>query len=253
MDRSDGEHPLPLTLQSDRFRWSASWPMTLLTCAAVVLFVGLGRWQWQRAERSRTLTQQFALLAASPLALGNRSIGSLPRYSTVRVQGRYDVQHQFLLENISHDGEPGYDVLTPLRLDDGRALIVNRGWIPLTVSRAQLPHVLFEPPASLWLTGRLDNLPVPGISLGRAAPSPGAQWPKLTSFPTMQDLATALHTPLEPRQLLLGAREPFGYARDWHPGGLTADRHVSYAVQWWAFAALALVLFVMLNRKPKHQ
>ena len=244
---------MPLTLQSDRFRWSASWPMTLLTCAAVVLFVGLGRWQWQRAERSRALTQQFAQLSASPLALGNHSIGSLPRYSTVQVQGHYDTQHQFLLENISHDGEPGYDVLTPLRLADGRSLIINRGWIPLTASRAQLPHVLFEPPPALRLTGRLDNLPVPGISLGHAAPSPGPQWPKLTSFPTLQDLAVALQTPLEPRQLLLDAREPFGYARDWHPGGLTADRHVGYAVQWWAFAALALALYVLLNRKPKQR
>jgi cytochrome oxidase assembly protein ShyY1 len=42
---------LPLTLQFGRFRWSASWPMTLLTLAAVVLFFILGRWQWQRAEQ----------------------------------------------------------------------------------------------------------------------------------------------------------------------------------------------------------
>jgi surfeit locus 1 family protein len=48
--------------------------------------------------------------------------------------------------------------------------------------------------------------------------------------------------------LLLNPDEPFGYLRDWHPGGLSAERHLSYAVQWWSFAALALVLYAVLNR-----
>jgi surfeit locus 1 family protein len=244
---------LPLTVKSGHFHWSASWFMTLLTLAAALLFVRLGVWQWHRAQEKSALQQQFS---AGSLAVANLSSGStagLPRYAQLRVDGRYDTEHQFLLDNISHDGRPGYEVLTPLHLRDGLILIINRGWVPLTGPRSQLPDVRFEPDASLSVSGRLDNLPVVGISLGHVPPSITGAWPKLTSFPTMSDLSVALGTPLESRQLLLNPGEPFGFVRDWQLSGFGPGRHLSYAVQWWCFAALAVVLYGYLNwhRNPR--
>jgi surfeit locus 1 family protein len=221
--------------------------MTLLTLAAVVLFVILGRWQWHRAEQKRALADDFGAGGQSVAELGARAASELPRYAQVRLQGSYDGEHQFLLDNISHDGQPGYEVLTPLRLTDGRAVVVNRGWVPLTASRSQLPQVQLDSAAPQTPTGRLDNLPVVGIALGHVPPAPGAPWPKLTSFPTMADLSAALGQPLQSRQLLLNPGEPFGYVRDWHPSGLGPARHLSYAIQWWAFGALALVLYGYMN------
>ena len=133
-------------------------------------------------------------------------------------------------------------------LADGRTLLVNRGWIALTSSRRQLPDIALSVDGELAAAGKLDDLPVVGIALGHVAPSGGTDWPKLTSFPTMADLSTALGRPTEARQLLLNVDEPRGYLRDWHPGGLTAVQHLSYAVQWWSFAALALLLYGILNR-----
>ncbi len=163
------------------------------------------------------------------------------------LQGSYDGQHQFLLDNMSHAGRPGYEVLTPLQLADGRTVIVNRGWVALSASRARLPEIGLDATAPVTALGRLDDLPVAGIALGHVAPAPGTAWPKLTSFPTMADLAAALGRPLEPRQLLLDADQPLGYVRDWRPSGLGPARHLAYAVQWWTFAALALGLYVYLN------
>jgi surfeit locus 1 family protein len=230
-------------------RWSASWPLTLLTAVAVACFVSLGRWQWHRADAKRQLAAAFAAGNASAQALGDRSTAAVPRYTHVQVQGRYDAAHQFLLENLSHDGHPGYQVLTPLRLSDGRTLVVNRGWLPLTRSRREPPDVGFDSTAgsSVAVSGKLDALPVAGIALGRQAPASGTDWPKLTSFPTMSDLSAALGTPLESQQLLLDAQEPQGYLRDWHMNGFGPERHIAYAVQWWAFATLALGLYARLN------
>jgi cytochrome oxidase assembly protein ShyY1 len=148
---------------------------------------------------------------------------------------------------MSHDGQPGYEVLTPLQLSDGRTVIVNRGWVPLTGSRTQLPDVTLLAAAPLAAVGRLDELPVAGIALGHVPPAAGAPWPKLTSFPTMADLSASLGQPLQSRQLLLDPAQPAGFVRDWHPGGLGPARHLSYAVQWWAFGALALVLYGYMN------
>lgn len=249
MHAHDGALNLPLTLNFGRLRWSATWFMTALTIAAVVLFINLGRWQWQRAAQKNALDANFSAGTRAVTLLESGSSAMLARYAQVRLQGRYDGAHQFLLDNISHDGQPGYEVLTPLLMADGRSMIVNRGWVPMTASRAQLPPIALNSTAPLAVTGRLDALPVVGISLGHIAPAVSGPWPRLTSFPTMTDLSVALGRTLETRQLLLDADQPLGYLRDWHPSGMAADRHLSYAIQWWLFAALALVLYGYMNRR----
>ena len=238
---------MPLTLEFGRFRWSATWPMTLLTLAAIVLFVNLGRWQWHRAQQKQALAASFDAGGRTLAEPGTQPISDLPRYAQLRLSGSYDGEHQFLLDNMSHNGQPGYEVLTPLRLADGRTVMVNRGWVPLTASRRQLPDVRLNLAAPQSPTGRLDDLPVAGIALGHVAPAPGAQWPKLASFPTMADLSAALGQPLQSRQLLLNPDQPLGYVRDWHPAGLGPERHLSYAIQWWSFGALALLLYGYMN------
>ncbi|HEY4975545.1 MAG TPA: SURF1 family protein, partial [Steroidobacteraceae bacterium] len=187
--------------------------MTLLTLAAIVLFVNLGRWQWHRAQHKQALADSFAAGSHSLEELGARATAELPRYAQVRLQGSYDGEHQFLLDNMSHNGQPGFEVLTPLRLPDGRTVIVNRGWVPLTASRSQLPDVRSDFAAAPPPAGRLDDLPVAGIALGHVPPAAGTQWPKLTSFPTMADLSAALGQPLQSRQLLLDPGEPAGFVR----------------------------------------
>jgi surfeit locus 1 family protein len=242
------EAVLPLTLTFRRGRWSASGLMTLLTLIAVLGFTRLGIWQWHRAEAKRAIAAAFTAGSGSIHDLDAGSTAELPRFALVRVHGQYDGAHQFLLENLSHDGQPGYEVLTPLQLEGGRTLMVNRGWLPLTASRQRPPDVSLAPMSGdMLVSGRLDALPVPGIALGRLPPQPGAPWPKLTSFPTIADLSAAIGRPLEPQQLLLAPDAPLGYVRDWHPTGIGPERHIAYAVQWWGFAVVALVLYARLN------
>ena len=223
--------------------------MTLATLAAVVLFINLGQWQWHRAQQKNALDASFSAGARQVSELGAGSSSTLARYAQVRVSGHYDGEHQFLLDNMSHAGRPGYEVLTPLLLADGRAVIVNRGWVPIIDSRAHLPQIQLDAAAPTTPAGRLDELPVAAVALGHVPPTAGPLWPKLTSFPTMADLARSLGRPLETRQLLLNPDEPLGYVRDWHPSGLGPERHISYAIQWWIFAALALGLYGYMNRQ----
>lgn len=224
--------------------------MTLLTVVAVIAFIELGLWQWHRAALRHAQTQAFSAGTDRTADLSHESVAALPRYTQVSVVGRLDETHQFLLDNMSHDGQPGYQALTPMQLADGRTVLINRGWLPITQSRSQLPNIAL--PAhddTVTLVGRLDNLPVPGIALGHLAPDAKAPWPKITSFPLMSDLAAALGRPVEPRQVLLLGTQPFGFVRDWSPEGLSEARHLSYAIQWWGFAALAVVLYGLLNRR----
>ncbi|HTY92574.1 MAG TPA: SURF1 family protein [Steroidobacteraceae bacterium] len=232
-------------------RFAPSWPFTLLTLALCLLFVRLGLWQWDRGTHRQAQWNAFARGADAPLPLGTRSVGSLPRFQRIAVAGTWDADHQFLLDNRSHAGLPGYEVLTPLRLADGRVLLVDRGWVAFTGSRAKLPPIaITSRPVSV--TGRLDGLPVGGLSLGHAAPGSDASWPKVTSFPTSGELAAALHHALEPGMLLLDPAGPDGYVRDWQPPGLPPLRHWSYAIQWWGFAVTLLVIWGIMSARRQE-
>src|SRR6201996_7835145 len=101
-------------------RFAPSLPLTLLTIALCLVFVRLGNWQWDRGVHRQAEWDAFARGADAPLPLGTQSAATLPRFRRIARTGQFDPAHQFLLDNRSHGGLPGYEVVTPLRLADGR-------------------------------------------------------------------------------------------------------------------------------------
>lgn len=226
--------------------FAPSWPLTWVAVAAVLAFLALGRWQWDRGVERRAQWSDFGA-TAEPLAADSRALDELPRFRFVTLVGRYDTERQFLLDNRTRDGRAGYEVLTPFALTDGRVVLVNRGWIAFSGYRDRLPDVGFEPGRREQVAGRLGSLPVAGLAQGRAAPGRADEWPKVVSFPTLGQLADAYGQELEDAVVLLDESAPHGFARDWRPPGLEPGRHFAYAVQWWAFAALAAGLWIVMS------
>jgi len=230
-------------------RFAPTLGVTLAALLLAALFVRLGLWQWQRGEQRQAAAARFARGADQLLELGTKTAAEVPLYQRVSVAGELDGAHQFLLDNRTHEGHAGYEVLTPLHRVDAPVLLVDRGWVPFPGSRAQLPDVSLGAGGPVQLTGRLATLPVPGLALGRAAPSPGSSWPKVTSYPDLAQLAAALGARVDARILLLDPTSPLGYVRVWQPPGLTPLRHFGYAIQWWTFALLTLALWVLVSRR----
>lgn len=228
-----------------RFAPAAGWG--LLACILCALFVRLGLWQWHRWAESDAAWTRFVRGAGAAQPLAARSPDEVTLYQRVSVTGRFDGQHQFLLDNLSYRGRPGYEVLTPFRRATGTTLLIDRGWVPFTGSRAHLPDVGLTDEASRTVSGRVAELPRAGLASGRAAPNPLDPWPRVTSFPAASELARALGAPLPARILLLDPGAPHGYVRDWQPPGMAPLRHLSYALQWWCFAALALIVWGVLT------
>jgi surfeit locus 1 family protein len=232
-------------------------PSLLGTCLAALLcagFVRLGLWQWHKGVHAREQWTQFARGADALEALAGRRLADVRLFQRISLAGRLDAAHQFLLDNRTARGNAGYEVLTPLtRADDGQVLLVDRGWVPFSGSRAHLPEVAFADSGPLELTGRVAHLPSPGLASGRAPPDRTGPWPKVTSYPTIPELERALGKPLEPRILLLDPRAPLGFLREWQPPGLPPLRYLSYAIQWWCFAALALVIWAVMSLKRAHE
>ena len=216
--------------------------LTLIAAAAALLFVRLGLWQWHKGRAREAERAEFARGTQQALPLAARASASFPPFQRVTAGGRLDGAHQFLLDNRSFRGNPGYEVLTPLLRAGAPALLVDRGWVAFTGSRAHLPDIALDAPGEVTLSGRLASLPAAGLALGHAPPASGP-WPKLTAFPSMAELTAAFGAPLEERILLLDASAPYGYAREWQPPGLPPLRHFAYAINWWVFALMAALFW----------
>ena len=221
----------------------------VLTGLALAAFVSLGTWQLGRAREKQALADSFAAGSRDTVDATGSGFDDLPRYQQVRLRGAYDSTRQILLDNMpSAAGRPGYRVLTPLERADARGwVLVDRGWVPLGATRADLPDVAVAGDQR-EVVGVLDGLPVPGLRVGPAA-APGASgWPRVMLFPTEADVESALAADFESRIVLLDPGAPDGFERSWRPSlGFGPERHLGYAIQWFAFALVAVVMLIALN------
>jgi surfeit locus 1 family protein len=226
----------------------------LLAAVLLAAFVSLGWWQVGRAREKQALIDSFARGTQTSVALqGDVTIDELPRYQHITTQGHYDPARQVLLDNMpSQAGKPGFRVLTPLvRAGHDKLLLVDRGWVPLGSTRQDLPAV-FVSPEPRTVAGRLDGLPQPGVRVGTAGAPGDTSWPRVLNFPRQQDLEQVLGAPIESRILLLDPAAPNGYERVWRPAlGFGPERHLGYAIQWFALSIATLIGFLALSLQRK--
>jgi surfeit locus 1 family protein len=219
----------------------------LLACFAG--FCALGRWQLQRADEHRALIQSFdGGDAAAPIErpIEATELDSL-RYRRIRLQGQYQASQQILLDNMTHAGQAGYQVLTPFATGEERVVLVNRGWVPADPDRSRLPAVSL-PEQHAVITGRIDRLPRAAFTFAADIPDAPAAL-TVMSFPQAGDIERVLDRPVYPFQVLLDPAAATGFTRDWVAAGVPPERNIAYAVQWFGLAALALVLTVVLGMR----
>lgn len=219
-----------------------------LTLVLLVGLVSLGRWQLRRADQKRALYDEFDKGADATRTLDLRT-PPLPRYQHVETQGSYDPSRQLLIDNMTDaNGHAGYFVITPFAMVQGGWLLVNRGWVPLGVSRAELPAVGVGNELRT-VRGRADHLPTPGIKVGqRAVLQP--PYPVVANFPSRTEIETLVHErdwSAATDVLLLDADQPDGYVRQWQAPGFPPMRHIAYAVQWFGLAVALAVIYVVTN------
>ncbi|HTS21472.1 MAG TPA: SURF1 family protein [Casimicrobiaceae bacterium] len=224
---------------------------TVATVAFVALAVVLGNWQRHRAAEKDALAAELAAAEkAPPVGLPARDEDALAlRFRTVRASGDYDASRQILIDNKLRKGRPGFDVVTPLRLaGSGRYVLVNRGWVAQGASRRDLP--LVPPPAGVvTVVGRVSLPSKRYLELARDH-VPGPLWENLD----VQRVAAATGLDLLPVVVEEsdGAGAPDALLRDRPPPDLGSAQHVSYMLQWYSFAALAIALWLGLNWRARE-
>lgn len=231
-------------------------PKIAPTLAALALFpilLQLGWWQWHKADARQALQQRIDTQGeAAPLFIDGRPLpAGLPRQRHVRVRGHYESGFQFLLDNQMHGDQPGYYVMTPLRIE-GSALrvLVNRGWVPLGRSRDVLPPIA-PPGEAVEVTGTVW---APPRQMVLAAETAGAAWQPVWQSIDLAHYRTLVPFALQPFMIRLDPAAAGCYICDWPRPGEKAPMHRGYALQWFGMAGVLVgfYLFASVERKVLH-
>ncbi len=241
-----------IQFQINGWRFSAPLLPLLVVLALLPGLASLGFWQLDRAAEKEQLQAAFAEQMEGPAVelLSSELTKKKQRYLKVDLQGQLRSDgRQFLLDNRVHKGRAGYEVFVPLYLNDGGVILLNRGWLPVGLSRVVKPQVELAS-QDVRVIG-VAAIPPERFSLGDAL-SEGDRWPKSLQFEdfSAMQLALGLDLDLVPRILQPVEDSAWSFERIWRAVEKDSTQNYGYAVQWFALAlALALlVLFVCLKR-----
>jgi cytochrome oxidase assembly protein ShyY1 len=220
--------------------------------AGIALFARLGIWQLDRAQEAQTLLDAFT--HASNAAFEDFAPVSVnppvSRFPHVRVRGRYVTGRGYLRDEQLRMGRLGVEVFAVFAVDGSAPqLLVDRGWIAWSHAAGSQPAPPALPQGEVELHGTYAPFPGSGLRVGGNALSTQKNWPKVTLAVEHDEIAADLEQPLLARVLLLDADAASGFERTWIPALMPPARHTAYAFQWFAFAAAALAIFVLLHWK----
>jgi len=232
----------------------------LLVAGAVFTFIRLGLWQLSRAAEKRLANAaRVALLAEPPVELrGSLGDAAIVPGRRVHVNGTWDRARHILLSGRTHMGAAGVAVVTPLVLGSGERVLVERGWIEAPDARTAHPEEWPDSVADVLGVARAfvsAEHPVEWAAL--AATRPGVE---LWSARTLdaKDIASHVPGPVAPCVVIAlttpGTAKPHGLVTLAEPIGESGERvHLSYAIQWFTFALIALIGSIALTvRGAKH-
>jgi surfeit locus 1 family protein len=195
------------------------WALAV-AAAACAAFIALGNWQARRADEKRALAAQL-------------------EKQRVSLSGVFRPEYTVFLDNKVRNHRTGYEVVTPLRVD-GEHVLVNRGWIEAGPSRETLPP-LRTPAGQVRVEGlALERFPRV-LNLEKGASGKVRQSLDIDEF--------AAQTGLRLRPYFLEQHSPAddGLLRDWPRPDAGVATHESYSLQWYSFAALTVILFLVLS------
>lgn len=227
--------------------------------ALVVLFVFFGFWQLSRLSERR---EQNQLIASRMASEPEQLAGLLERYDQQEgeldyrrafVRGRYEQENELLLRSRSRGGEPGWHLLTPLVQESGRALLVDRGWVPYRMDEPPVEEAR-PPEGTVEVEGlvRVEQDPPEGWAAALAPRDPPEGPLRSAYYVDVERLAAQVPHPLEPVYLQLTQQVPAGETRfplPAEPPELENGPHLAYALQWFSFALIGVVGYALLLRR----
>ncbi|MFE7844743.1 SURF1 family protein [Microbacterium sp. NPDC057407] len=236
-------------------RWAIYISLAIVFAIACAF---LSNWQFSRnEERSRQLALVEANYDAAPVPLAELippggAFDPDDQWRPVELIGRYVDDDQLLVRNRPHGGTAAFEVLVPFRLDDGRVLLIDRGWVPPGDDQPDPDAVPSPPEGEITVVARLKP--------GEQAPSSGRSAPDGQVATINLPLVAGAVAPDIGDELELGA---YGVLVSESPAPAAAPQpleapsadpgpHLSYAIQWILFAIMGFIFIAYVIRTERR-
>ena len=217
---------------------------TVVVALLLPLMVALGFWQLGRAAEKTALLANYAeRRVAEPMASTELLNSTDPAYRRVHLYGQFDAAHSLLLDNRQRDGKVGVELLQAFQDQrTGLWLLINRGWLPWPDRR--VPPQFTTPTQTLNLDAWVYV--APGATFQLHADPVSDHWPQTITavepakfWRSLERDGFAYELRAEPG--------PASYQTDWPVVAMGPEKHLGYAVQWFAMATALLGLYIYLG------
>lgn len=216
--------------------------------AVAVACVLLGRWQLARLEERRSDNERLEARSELPPLGFDELVTTLSdgtpvddlEFRRVEVTGTYIPDDEVLQRNRSHQGRQGFHVLTPLDVRNGTGLLVRRGWVPVALDEPPVAEAA-PPPGTVTVTGLLRT-PERFGGFGPSDPDEGQLERVFWADPERLEPQTSIALVDVVVDLQLQQPATGGDVLESLPElAFDEANHLSYAVQWFSFAVIAVV------------
>jgi surfeit locus 1 family protein len=232
--------------------------VTLAMLIGVAVTVRLGFWQLSRAAEKEARHAAIVALMAAPV-LDTAALLKTPSHfaqlhQRVDLVGQWLPEHTVYLDNRPMNGRAGFWVLTPLQLDAATRVLVQRGWVPRHQQDRTLLPAIQSPSGMVRVQGRIAPPPSHLMDLGTAAEAAGASFDtsKIRQNLDVQAYASQTGGALAATVLQTDAASD-GLLRDWPEITTGVEKNLAYAFQWFALAALQLMLYIWFQFIQPHR
>ncbi|MCB5274886.1 putative SURF1-like protein [Arthrobacter sp. SO5] len=228
-----------------RFLFSSKWLGYLLLAAVfATACVGLGRWQMdRRAETLAGINRVVSNYSAAPVRFADvraefSKLDAEREWTQVELRGSYDESGQRIVRNRPLNGQPGYEVVVPFRLETGETVVIDRGWLPIGNNTPGRPDAVPAPPrGQVTVVARLKAAEPElqrGAPDGQLASIDLAAYSAQLGYPLLTGAygQLASESPSVPDM-------PVAFPKPTTEEGT----HLSYSLQWFAFGVLMFVGF----------
>lgn len=227
------------------------WVVTFAALLGVAVTLSLGRWQLDRAAEKQAWQASIDARAQLPVldarGLAGMSDSDELLHRRVEAVGQWVPEHTVFLDNRQMNGRPGFFVLTPLRLDNGAVVLVQRGWAPRNFEdRTRVPQIT-TPAGPVRVQGRIALAPSKLYDMGEAGTGAIRQNLDLAQFRVETGLA------LLTVSIQQTGASGDGLARDWPQINSGVDKHHGYAFQWFGLCALITLLYVWFQIVQRYK
>jgi len=213
--------------------------LAVILVAALTTYLGF--WQRGRAhekEARQARIEQFARAPAIPLG-GVHMSPTAVEYHKLSAHGRFLTDLTVYLDNRPYQDQPGFYVITPLKLDSGGVVLVNRGWLPRNLADrlAIAPYRTPDGEVEIDGIGRTDV--GRAFELGHDGSAPHL---KIRQNLAIDAYASETGLPLQPFVIEQTSNNGDGLVRDWPVPTTGVERNYGYMLQWWGMAVVAIIL-----------